>query len=116
MSRTPNNRPLIFLADYKEGFGELARMVQEFEGITTESQELYLTYAERSLREQLELIDQKKTEVLTEVKEYLARYNSQFKVLLDTEKHLKGQLEYYKQIRVVIASDNGQRTEERAAI
>ena len=114
--KRPDEKQPVFLAGYKEGFNVLSGLVQDFEDISPESQELYLRYAEQCLLDQLDMVDQKQTEVLAEVKEFLARYNSQFKALLDTEKHLKSQLEYYKQMRTVITNDNGQRTEERAAM
>jgi hypothetical protein len=116
MKSIPEKMTLMCLDDYKEGFGELARIVQGFEIITPESQKLYLKFAEQCLLEQLEVITQKKTEVIIEVREFLAKYNSQFKALLDTEKHLKNQLEHYKEIRNVITNENGQQTEERAAV
>ncbi len=111
-----HDKAIIFLSDYKEGFNELSKMVQDFEGITPESQEMYLKCTLKCLKEQLDLIDQKKTKVLEEVKEFLAKYNSQFKALLDTEKHILGQLEYYKTMRTVITNDDGQQENGKAAI
>lgn len=114
--KVPTNKQVIFLDEYKEGFNELARLVNEFEGMTGESQSLYLEYVEESIKEQLALIEQKKNEVLAEAKKFLAKYNSQFKALLDTENHLNSQLINYKNMRTVITNEDGQRTNERAAI
>ena len=112
-----NSKQLIILADYKEGFNELVQLVQGFEEMSPKSQELYMTYVKESLEEQLQLIDHKKTEVLAEVRQFLAQYNSQFKALSDTEKHLREQIAHYEQIGTVITNDDdGQQTEERAAV
>lgn len=115
--KRPDEKLTVFLQGYKEGFNVLSGLVQDFDDMSSESQEMYLIYAEQCLLEQLDMIDKKQAKVLEEVKEFLARYNSQFKALLDTEKHLKSQLEYYKQMRTVITNDERSKDNcERAAV
>ena len=114
MSKENNKSQLILLADYKEGFAELAGLVRDFEGMTLGSQELYLKYMESCLTEQLDMIEHKKAEVLAEAREFLAKYNSQFKALTDTEAHLKSQLEHYGSMKAVITNEDGQQTERAA--
>jgi hypothetical protein len=112
----PNEKKLIFLEEYKEGFGELARLVMDFEGMTVDSQVLFLISMEENLVNQLKVIDQKKDEVMTEVKKFLAKYNSQLKALLDTENFIRDQLEHYSSIRKVITNDNEKSTKEKEAV
>jgi len=118
MKNVLENKKLILLDEYKEGFGEIAKLVNEFEGISTDSQETYMRYMELCLYDQLDMVDKKKTELINEAKEFLARYNSQFKAFLDTEKHLNKQLEYYRAQRKVITNENTNETitEEKAAV
>jgi hypothetical protein len=112
----PTDKKLILLGEYKEGFGELAKLVDGFEGIRIETQLAFVDEAEISINEQLVLLDKKKEAVLNEVKDFLAKYNSRFMALVATEKYLADQLEYYKSMRKVIINENddGQQKEKAA--
>ena len=118
MKNVPENNKLICLNEYKEGFGELIKLVNGFEGIAVDSQILFLSSMEDNLNDQLKLLDIKKNEVLAEVKKFLASYNSQFKALLDTEEFILGQIEHYRAQRKVITNENTSEpvTEEKSAV
>ncbi len=92
-----DNKELILFKDYKNGFSEIEKLVNDFEGISNGSQKIFLQERERMLKEQRNSLHIIKAAAVEDIKQLLVRANSQMSAILDMEKFITDELEKCRQ-------------------
>jgi hypothetical protein len=92
-----DKKELILFEDYKRGFSEIEKLVDDFEGISNGSQKIFLQERERMLKEQQSDLHIIKATTVEDIKKLLVRANSQMSAILDMEKFIADELERCRQ-------------------
>jgi len=85
-------KEVTLLKEYKEGFEEISKLVNSFDQIEFDSQEVFISARRKVLSDNLKLLQEQKRQVFLKVRSFLAGTNSEIKVLIDTESFINEQL------------------------
>jgi len=106
----------ILFDEYKRGFGEIQKLVGEFEGMSNGSQKLFLQTREGLLKQQLDVIQQQRDEVHVKIKRFLVEANSDLVSLLDLENFVQEEIQKCKDMQQIIDVKEVMKSQDQAAV
>lgn len=97
-----NNKTQILFDEYKKGFNEIANIVDGFKGMSSSSQQLFISEREKVLKMQLDFNKKQKEQVIEEVRQFLVKANSEILTLQDIEDHINDELKKCLDMRELV--------------
>lgn len=90
------DKKILLMDEYKEGFKEISNMVEQFEELSVETQSIFIQERMDFLQEQLQALRLKKINFTSEMRKMVAQLNSRFKAYADNEKLFQDQIDECK--------------------
>lgn len=105
-------KKVMLLQEYKEGFSEIQKLVESFDAIQPDSQETFINERQEVLKSQLKFVNEQRYEVFLEARGFLARINSKLKTLLDTERFIISQINECEEFIKIITTEEKKVSDE----
>ena len=100
--------------EYKAGFREISNMVEQFEELSAETQEMIIKEKLQFLEEQLCDLQKKKSGYWHKNRVIIAQINSRFKAFADSEKSFQEQMAECNEFLVIISKRTAEPISEGA--